>query len=72
MAERLGHASPNVTLSIYSHALPADNLAMAKLWNDALVEVLEESRKETAASGSLPKSTKLAAPKRLTLVKSNG
>ena len=72
VAERLGHASPNVTLSIYSHALSADNLAMAKLWNDALVEVLEESRKEPAASGSLPKSTKLAAPKRLTLVKSNG
>jgi integrase len=25
VAERLGHASPNITLSIYSHALPADN-----------------------------------------------
>ena len=31
VAERLGHASANVTLGIYSHALPADNLAVAKL-----------------------------------------
>jgi integrase len=31
VSERLGHASPNITLSIYSHALPADNQAAAKL-----------------------------------------
>jgi hypothetical protein len=36
VAERLGHASANVTLGIYSHALPADNLTVAKLRNDAL------------------------------------
>jgi integrase len=35
VSERLGHASLNITLSIYSHALPADNEAAAKLWNDA-------------------------------------
>ena len=31
VSERLGHASPNITPSIYSHALPADNRAAAKL-----------------------------------------
>jgi integrase len=72
VAERLGHASPHVTLSIYSHALPADNLAMAKLWNDALVEVLEESRKQRVAGGNLPKSTSKSSETRLTLVKSTG
>jgi integrase len=46
VAERLGHASPNITLSIYSHALPADNQAAAKLWNDAMADVIQESRKE--------------------------
>jgi integrase len=73
VAERLGHASANVTLSIYSHTLPTDNLAVAKLWNDAIVNVLEESRKpigDETSSGSLPKSTKSAAQKQLTLVKS--
>jgi integrase len=44
VAERLGHASPNITLSIYSHALPADNEAVAKLWNNALGDVIRETR----------------------------
>jgi integrase len=48
VAERLGHASPAITLSIYSHALPADNEAAAKLWNDAMADVIQESRKEAA------------------------
>jgi integrase len=46
VSERLGHASPNITLSIYSHALPADNEAAAKLWNDAMADVIQSSRKE--------------------------
>jgi integrase len=45
VAERLGHASPNITLGIYSHALPADNQAAAMLWNDAMAGVVAESRK---------------------------
>ena len=35
VSERLGHADQNITLSIYSHALPADKRAAAKVWNDA-------------------------------------
>jgi hypothetical protein len=50
VAERLGHASANVTLGIYSHALSADNLAVAKLWDDSLAGVLEESRKDSEAN----------------------
>ena len=46
VAERLGHASPSITLSIYSHALPADNAATAKLWNDAMASVIQQSRAE--------------------------
>jgi integrase len=49
VAERLGHASPNVTLAIYSHALPKDDEAVAKLWNNAMSEVLEASRKKARA-----------------------
>jgi integrase len=44
VSEHLGHAYPNITLAIYSHALSADNEATAKLWNDAMSGVLEASR----------------------------
>jgi integrase len=36
VAQRLGHADQNITLSIYSHALPADSRAAAKLWSNAI------------------------------------
>jgi integrase len=51
VAERLGHASANVTLGIYSHALPADNQATAKLWNDAMASVIATARKRRAGGG---------------------
>jgi integrase len=41
VAKRLGHANANVTLSIYSHALEADELAAAKIWDDAMADVIE-------------------------------
>jgi integrase len=50
VAERLGHASPNITLGIYSHALPMDNQATAQLWDNAMSEVIESSRKEALKS----------------------
>jgi integrase len=40
VSERLGHADQNITLSIYSHALPADSRAAAKIWNDSMAEVV--------------------------------
>jgi integrase len=45
VSERLGHADQNITLSIYSHAIPADTKAAAKVWNDAMVEVISDARK---------------------------
>jgi integrase len=53
VSERLGHASPNITLSIYSHALPADNQAAAKLWNDSMSAIIEESRRRRKNGGLL-------------------
>jgi hypothetical protein len=44
VSERLGHADQNITLSIYSHALPADTKAAAKIWNDAMADVISEAR----------------------------
>lgn len=41
VAKRLGHANANVTLSIYAHALEADELAAAKIWDDAMVTVIK-------------------------------
>ena len=45
VSERLGHADQNITLSIYSHALPADTKAAAKIWNDAMADVISNARK---------------------------
>ena len=46
VSKRLGHANPNITLSIYSHALEADELAAAKIWDDAMVNVIDENRRK--------------------------
>jgi len=35
-AKRLGHANPNITLAIYAHAVEADEMAAAKIWNDVI------------------------------------
>jgi integrase len=43
VSERLGHADQNITLSIYSHALPADSQAAAKIWNDSMAEVVSSA-----------------------------
>ena len=45
VSERLGHADQNITLSIYSHCIPADSRAAAKVWNDSMADVLEGSKK---------------------------
>ena len=50
VAERLGHADQNITLSIYSHALPADSRAAAKIWNDSMADVVAGARTSTGIS----------------------
>jgi integrase len=57
VSERLGHASPNITLGIYSHALPADNQAVAKLWNNALGDVIRETREQDVRRRRLSRET---------------
>jgi hypothetical protein len=53
VSERLSHADQNITLSIYSHALPADTRAAAKIWNDAMADVIWQARKSAARDGML-------------------
>ena len=48
VSERLGHADQNITLSIYSHAMPADKRAATKVWSNALADVIADSRKAGA------------------------
>jgi integrase len=59
VSKRLGHANSNITLDIYSHALPADVRAAAQSWHNALADVIAEERKHKAAQ-NLGKSRKLA------------
>jgi integrase len=58
VSERLGHANSNITLAVYSHALPADVRAASQAWRNALSEVIAEGRAENLQS--LGKSKKLA------------
>ncbi len=44
VSERLDHADQNITLSIYSHALPADSHAAAKIWNDSMANDIDKAR----------------------------
>jgi hypothetical protein len=53
-AERLGHGFPKITLSIYSHRLPADNQAAAKLRNDAMADAIAESRTQVEKKDLTP------------------
>ena len=45
VSRRLGHADQNITLGIYNHAVPADSRAAAKIWDDALGDVIESGKK---------------------------
>jgi integrase len=52
VSQRLGHADQNITLSIYSHALPADARAAAKVWNDSMAEVIASARPAARLTGT--------------------
>ncbi len=49
VSDRLGHANSAITLSIYSHALPADANAAAEVWNATMSNAIQ------AEQGSTPK-----------------
>jgi integrase len=70
VSERLGHASPNITLSIYSHALPADNQAAAQLWNNSMAEVIQKSRKQAAKNRMSSNVIKTASGRELIVLES--
>jgi integrase len=46
VSARLGHANPNITYSIYAHAMPSDQKAAAMIWGNAMKEAIEDSRRE--------------------------
>jgi integrase len=52
VSQRLGHADQNITLSIYSHALPADSCAAAKIWNDSMADVIAKARRTRLSLGA--------------------
>jgi integrase len=52
VSQRLGHADQNITLSIYSHAMPADTRAAAKIWNDSMADVIADARRTRSSSNA--------------------
>jgi integrase len=59
VSDRLGHADPNITLSVYSHSLATDHKAASKAWCNALADVISEDRARKSEK-NLGKSRKLA------------
>ncbi|HEX4748432.1 MAG TPA: hypothetical protein VH302_02725 [Bryobacteraceae bacterium] len=45
-AKRLGHANVHVTATVYSHALPYDEIAAAQIWNQAMSGTLQATKAE--------------------------
>jgi hypothetical protein len=45
VAKRLGDGNANITLSIYAHAHEADELAAAKIWDDAMADVIGANKR---------------------------
>jgi len=60
VSKRLGHANVHVTATVYSHALPEDEIAAAQIWNNAMSETLapvaqpETMRARVKAAGVVP------------------
>ncbi|MGD1096344.1 MAG: tyrosine-type recombinase/integrase [Bryobacteraceae bacterium] len=55
VSKRLGHANVHVTATVYSHALPDDEVTAAQIWNDAMSGTLQratpaEPRREKKAA----------------------
>jgi integrase-like protein len=64
VVKRLAHANASITLSIYAHAPEADEPATAKIWNDAIADVIgahkrQPNRNPGISSGGKPKNPKL-------------
>jgi integrase len=57
VSQRLGHADQNITLSIYSHALPADTRAAARIWNESMAEVIASASRAGKPPSGKPKPT---------------
>ena len=51
-AERLGHASPEITLRIYSHPLKSHGAAAARVYENVLAEVISDQHKTTSHDGT--------------------
>jgi integrase len=54
VSKRLGHANVHVTATVYSHALPQDEIAAAQIWNDAMSKTVHATPTSDASS-RLPK-----------------
>ena len=52
VSKRLGHANVHVTATVYSHALPEDEVAAAQTWNDAMSGTLEALPEKKRASNT--------------------
>ena len=45
MSKRLGHSNVYVTAMVYSHALPADEIAAADVWDSAVQPSIDAAQK---------------------------
>jgi integrase len=46
VSKRLGHANPQITLDVYSHAMKNDEATAAKLWDDATGDIIARTKNQ--------------------------
>jgi integrase len=47
VSRRLGHASPQITLNVYSHAMREDGAAAVELWDDATAGIIDRTQTQS-------------------------
>jgi len=58
VSKRLGHSNVHVTATVYSHALPADEIAAAEIWQTAMDRAVEKNAPPAKRRQVLPMSSK--------------
>ena len=65
VSKRLGHANVHVTATVYSHALPEDEIAAAQIWNKAMSGTLNPVQAQVAPKPKSRRVVSIAEHKKL-------
>jgi len=64
VSKRLGHSNVHVTATVYSHALPDDEIAAAQMWNNAMSGTLKRRACEPSNKTAVPRIVQIDTAKK--------